>query len=152
MGMSVPSLHRESIDSLIKKVCWSKIQFVKKLRQILCNFNIFHTSLLYRYIMHGMGSWCKNVSISHWPPEYPSGQSQIFGAVHVPRQGLIIESVDSICMDGADTPLSLNKSNGSELLNADILSFSDKLHALRLLLYTIVLSVYVKYSESQKFA
>ena len=33
----------------------------------------------------------------------------------------IIESVDSICRDGADTPISLNKSNGSELPNADVL-------------------------------
>ena len=83
MGVSVLSLHRESTDSLIKKVCWSKIQFVKKLRQILCNYNIFHTSLLYRYIMHGFKG-ANNVPISHWPPEYPSGQSQIFGAVQVP--------------------------------------------------------------------
>ena len=30
----------------------------------------------------------------------------------------IIELVDSICRDGADTPISLNKSNGSELPNA----------------------------------
>ena len=29
----------------------------------------------------------------------------------------IIESVDSICRDGADTPISPYKSNGSELLN-----------------------------------
>ena len=35
---------------------------------------------------------------------------------------LIIESVDSICRDGADMPISFNKSNGSELPNADILS------------------------------
>ena len=34
----------------------------------------------------------------------------------------IIESVDSICRDGADTPISLNKSIGSELPNADVLS------------------------------
>ena len=36
---------------------------------------------------------------------------------HLPT---IIESVDSICRDGADTPISLNKSNGSELPNADV--------------------------------
>ena len=34
----------------------------------------------------------------------------------------IIESVHSICRDGTDTPISLNKSNGSELPNADVLS------------------------------
>ena len=33
----------------------------------------------------------------------------------------IIESVDSICRDGADTPIK-PKSNGSELPNADVLS------------------------------
>ena len=39
-------------------------------------------------------------------------------------------------------PISLNKCNGSELPNAK--TFSDKLHALRVLLYTIILSKYVK--------
>ena len=50
-------------------------------------------------------------------------------------------------------PLSPNKSNGSELPNVDILN-TYKLHALRVLLCTIILSSYVKiysYSDSQKF-
>ena len=34
----------------------------------------------------------------------------------------IIESVDSICRDGADTPIKPNKSNGSELSNAAAMS------------------------------
>ena len=42
--------------------------------------------------------------------------------ITLPWQPVIIESVDSICRDGADTPISLNKSNGSELPNADVLS------------------------------
>ena len=32
-----------------------------------------------------------------------------------------IESIDSIRRDGADIPISLNKSNGSELLNTDVI-------------------------------
>ena len=55
------------------------------------------------------------------------------------------ESVDSLCRDGADTPISLNKSNGSELPNVD--AFSDKQPALRVLLYT-ALKVHNIYSYS----
>ena len=66
----------------------------------------------------------------------------------------IIESVDSICRDGADTPISLNKSNGSELPNADVLSpfrqttcsESASIHFNTLK----VLKIY-SYSESRKF-
>ena len=66
----------------------------------------------------------------------------------------IIESVDSICRDGADTPISLNKSNGSELPNADVLSLfrqttcseSASIHFNTLK----VLKIY-SYSESRKF-
>ena len=62
----------------------------------------------------------------------------------------IIESVDSICRDGADTPNSLNKSNGSELPNADILclfrqttcSASASIHYNTLKIYS--------YSDSRK--
>ena len=60
----------------------------------------------------------------------------------------IIELVDCICRDGADMPISLNKRNGSELLNADVFSFLDKQHTLRVLLYTIILSKYVKYKAT----
>ena len=35
---------------------------------------------------------------------------------------IFTESVDSICRDGANIPISLNKCNGLELLNADIIS------------------------------
>ena len=34
----------------------------------------------------------------------------------------IKESVDSLCRDGTDTPISLNKCNGSELSNAAAIS------------------------------
>ena len=53
---------------------------------------------------------------------------------------VIIESVDSICRDGADMPISLNKNN---LPNGFYKPF---LSALRLLLYTIILSKYIKYA------
>ena len=36
--------------------------------------------------------------------------------------GASLELVDSICRDGTETPISLNKNNGSELPNADVLS------------------------------
>ena len=44
----------------------------------------------------------------------------------------IVEAVDSICRDGADTPIRLNKSNSSELPNADVLGLknSDQQHTL----------------------
>ena len=38
------------------------------------------------------------------------------------REGLIKESVESLCRDGADTPIGLNIQNPSKLLNAHILS------------------------------
>ena len=66
----------------------------------------------------------------------------------------IIESVDSICRDGADTPISLNKSNGSELPNADVLSLfrqttcsaSASIHY-----NTLKVRKIYSYSDSQKF-
>ena len=66
----------------------------------------------------------------------------------------IIESVDSICRDGADTPISLNKSNGSELPNADVLSLfrqttcseSASIH-----FNTLKVRKIYSYSESRKF-
>ena len=66
----------------------------------------------------------------------------------------IIESVDSICRDGADTPISLNKSNGSELPNADVLSLfrqttcseSASTH-----FNTLKVRKIYSYSESRKF-
>ena len=66
----------------------------------------------------------------------------------------IIESVDSICRDGADTPISLNKSNGSELPNADVLSLfrqttcseSASVH-----FNTLKVRKIYSYSESRKF-
>ena len=66
----------------------------------------------------------------------------------------IIESVDSICRDGTDTPISLNKSNGSELPNADVLSLfrqatcseSASIH-----FNTLKVRKIYSYSESQKF-
>ena len=67
---------------------------------------------------------------------------------------VIIESVDSICRDGADTPISLNKSNGSELPNADVLSLfrqttcsaSASIHY-----NTLKVRKIYSYSDSQKF-
>ena len=41
--------------------------------------------------------------------------------------------------------ISLNKSNGSELLNMDVLSLSDQQPAVRVCLYTIILSKYIRY-------
>ena len=69
-------------------------------------------------------------------------------------ESIIIESVDSICRDGADTPISLNKSNGSELPNADILSLfrqttcseSASIH-----FNTLKVRKIYSYSESRKF-
>ena len=66
----------------------------------------------------------------------------------------IIESVDSICRDGADTPISLNKSNGSELPNADVLSLfrqttcsaSASIHY-----NTLKVRKIYSYSDSRKF-
>ena len=43
----------------------------------------------------------------------------------------VIESVDSLCRDGTDMPLA---SNVSELPNADVISLSDTLPALQVLL------------------
>ena len=73
-----------------------------------------------------------------------------------PRVGRlsIIESVDSICRDGADTPISLNKSNGSELPNADVLSLfrqttcsaSASIH-----FNTLKVRKIYSYSDSRKF-
>ena len=65
-----------------------------------------------------------------------------------------LESVDSICRDGADTPISLNKSNGSELPNADVLSLfrqttcsaSASIHY-----NTLKVRKIYSYSDSQKF-
>ena len=78
----------------------------------------------------------------------------IMYSVYHMTHAFIIESVDSICRDGADTPISLNKSNGSELPNADVLrlfrqttcSVSASIH------YNIlkVRKIY-SYSESRKF-
>ena len=53
----------------------------------------------------------------------------------------------SKCRDGADIPISLNKSNNSELMNADDISLLRQT-ALRVLLYTIILSKYVKYTAT----
>ena len=65
-----------------------------------------------------------------------------------------MESVDSICRDGADMPISFDKSNGLGLPNADVMSVSYQQPALRVLLYTITLALKVhkihSYSDSQK--
>ena len=74
--------------------------------------------------------------------------------VRNPLQHHIIESVDSICRDGADTPINLNKSNGSELANADVLSLfrqttcsaSASIH-----FNTLKVRKIYSYSESRKF-
>ena len=66
---------------------------------------------------------------------------------------VIIESVDSICRDGADTPIK-PKSNGSELPNADVLSLfrqatcsaSASIH-----FNTLKVRKIYSYSESRKF-
>ena len=66
----------------------------------------------------------------------------------------IIESVDSICRDGADTPISLNKSNGSELPNADVLSlFRQTTCSVSASIHYNTLKVrkIYSYSDSQKF-
>ena len=44
--------------------------------------------------------------------------------------------------------ISLNKSNGSELLNMDVLSLSDQQPAVRVCLYTVILSKYIRYRNS----
>ena len=48
-------------------------------------------------------------------------------------------------------PLNLKKSNGLELPKSDVLSLLDKKHALRVLLYTIILSNIVKYTRTAIF-
>ena len=66
----------------------------------------------------------------------------------------IIELVDSICRDGADTPISLNKSNGSELPNADVLSlFRQTTCSVSASIHYNTLKVrkIYSYSESRKF-
>ena len=66
----------------------------------------------------------------------------------------IIESVDSICRDGADTPISLNKSNRSELPNADVLSlFRQTTCSVSASIHYNTLKVrkIYSYSESRKF-
>ena len=37
-------------------------------------------------------------------------------------KSIIRESIDSLCRDGADMPISLNKCNSSELSNAAVIS------------------------------
>ena len=66
----------------------------------------------------------------------------------------IIELVDSICRDGADTPISLNKSNGSELPNADVLSlFRQTTCSVSASIHYNTLKVrkIYNYTESRKF-
>ena len=67
---------------------------------------------------------------------------------------VIIESVDSICRDGADTPISLNKNNGSELPNADVLSlFRQTTCSVSASIHYNTLKVrkIYNYTESRKF-
>ena len=64
----------------------------------------------------------------------------------------IIESVDSICRDGTNTPISLNKStcNGSELPNADVLCLFRQTACSSIHYNTLKVRKIHSYSDSRK--
>ena len=73
----------------------------------------------------------------------------LFVSLHVVWYTHDCSCMDSICnRDDADMPISLNEYNGLELLYA---AFLDKQHALRVLLFTVLLSKYVKYTATVIF-
>ena len=112
--------------------CRSSAQGLKltRARVITVQFCLHASQTPTTYFFSKLGKSSKSYSQNSLPNTYAVFSVLLSSAYPFPKSSrsfstkvpLIIESVDSICRDGADTPISLNKSNSSELPNADVLS------------------------------